>query len=144
MGEQRVREVASGAANKKEGGIKKRKRLKRKIPVANVFVQSTYNNTIVTVADLNGKVAAWSSSGAIGFKGAKKSTPYAAQKVVESVLEKLSDVGLKEVKIYIKGIGSGREAAARAFGAAGIGINLIKDITPIPHNGCRPKKPRRV
>lgn len=143
MGEQRVRE-SSAITPEKKPAIKKIKRIKKKLDVANVYVKSTYNNTLINVTDLSGKTVAWSSSGTVGFKGAKKATPYAAQKIVEDILTKLEGSGLKEVKIFVKGIGSGREAAVRAFATAGVAISLIKDVTPIPHNGCRPKKPRRV
>lgn len=142
MGEQRVREIAGAADEAKK--VSRKKRLKKKIDTANVYVKSTYNNTLVNVTDLSGRTIAWSSAGALGFKGAKKATPYAAQKIVESILEKMEGIGLKEVRIFVKGIGSGREAAVRAFGAAGLTISLIKDVTPVPHNGCRPRRPRRV
>ncbi len=109
-----------------------------------VFIQSTYNNTLVTVCDLQGNLLAWSSSGSLGFKGPKKATPYAASKIVETLVEKMKKIGLKEVDVFVKGIGSGREAAVRALASHGLIINTIKDITPIPHNGCRPRKVRRV
>ncbi len=142
MGEQRVKEISGGEEEVKKP--LKRKRIKKKLETANVYIKSTYNNTLVNVTDLNGRSVAISSAGAIGFKGAKKATPYAAQRVVEDVLEKLTDSGLREIHIFVKGIGSGREAAVRAFGAAGLTIASIKDVTPVPHNGCRPRKPRRV
>ena len=109
-----------------------------------VFIQATYNNTLVTIGDSQGNVLAWSSSGSLGFKGPKKATPYAASKIVETLAEKMKKVGLKEVDVFVKGIGSGREAAVRALAAHGFLINSIKDVTPIPHNGCRPRKVRRV
>lgn len=122
----------------------KKKPKKKFVTAGKVFVQATYNNTIVTVTDPNGAVIAWSSAGKMGFKGPKKSTPYAAGVTVRDVVERIRDVGLKTVDVFVRGVGSGREAAVRAFGAQGIAINAIKDITPIPHNGCRPPKVRRV
>ncbi|RJO59175.1 30S ribosomal protein S11 [Candidatus Parcubacteria bacterium] len=109
-----------------------------------VHIQATYNNTIVSISDLNGNVLGWSSAGSAGFKGPKKGTPYAAGIVVKNLLEKLREVGLKQVDVRVRGIGSGREAAIRALAGAGLSINGIKDITPIPHNGVRPPKVRRV
>ena len=107
-------------------------------------VQCTYNNTLVTFSDLGGKVLAWSSAGSLGFKGAKKATPYAATQIVNAASEKVAKYGLKEIEVYVKGVGSGREASIRALANNDFEITLIKDITPIPHNGCRPRKPRRV
>lgn len=109
-----------------------------------VYVQSTYNNTLVTVTDDGGNVLAASSAGALGFKGPKKATPYAASKVVETVINKIKKSGLRAVKVFVKGIGSGRESAVRALTTHGLDILSIKDVTPIPHNGCRPRKVRRV
>jgi len=109
-----------------------------------VFIQATYNNTLITIGDSRGNTLAWSSSGSLGFKGPKKATPYAASKIVETLAEKMKKVGLREVDVFVKGIGSGREAAVRALAAHGFIINSIKDETPIPHNGCRPRKVRRV
>ena len=116
----------------------------RQISQAKVFIQSTYNNTIVTVTDLQGNVLAWSSAGAVGFKGPKKATPFAASRVVEALVQKIKHFGIKEVAVFVKGVGSGRESAIRALANQGLEINSIKDVTPIPHNGCRPPKPRRV
>lgn len=107
------------------------------------FVQATYNNTIVSVADEGGNVLAWASAGALGFKGAKKATPYAASRVVETVIEKIKKSGLQDVVVYVKGIGSGRESAVRTI-ANGLNVISVSDVTPIPHNGCRPPKVRRV
>lgn len=109
-----------------------------------VYVQSTYNNTIITVADTKGAVIAWSSAGSLGFKGPKKATPYAASKTVETLMEKVKRAGLRDIDIFVKGVGSGRESAVRAFAAHGLNIISIKDTTPVPHNGCRPRKVRRV
>lgn len=122
----------------------KRKRKRKIITHAAVHVQATYNNTVVTLADLNGNAIAWASAGMAGFKGPKKSTPFAAGVIVRNLLERTKDIGLKEVDVFVKGVGSGRESAIRALSAAGISILSIKDVTPIPHNGPRPPKPRRV
>lgn len=107
-------------------------------------IQATFNNTIITITDLAGAAISWSSSGAIGFKGSKKSTPFAAQLASKDAAKKAIEQGVKEVEVHVKGPGSGRESAIRALQAAGLSINLIKDVTPIPHDGCRPPKRRRV
>jgi small subunit ribosomal protein S11 len=107
-------------------------------------IQATFNNTIVTIADGAGNVVAWASAGSVGFKGSRKSTPFAAQMASESAAQKSMAQGMKEVKVYVKGPGAGREAAIRSLQAAGLEITAIKDVTPIPHNGCRPRKRRRV
>ena len=109
-----------------------------------VYVQSTYNNTIITITDAKGAVIAWASAGALGFKGPKKATPYAASKTVETLMEKIKKAGLRDVDVFVKGVGGGRESAVRAFAAQGLNILSIKDVTPVPHNGCRPRKVRRV
>jgi small subunit ribosomal protein S11 len=109
-----------------------------------VYIQSTFNNTIVTITDKNGNVITWASSGTAGFKGTKKGTPFAAQQTANMAAKVASDYGVKEVSVYVKGPGSGRESAIRAIQAAGLEIKFIKDVTPIPHNGCRPPKKRRV
>ena len=109
-----------------------------------MFVQATFNNTIVTVTDLNGNAVSWASAGGLGFRGAKKSTPYAAQVTAETAAKKAIDFGLKEVHVFVKGPGVGRESAIRSLGNLGLMVRSIKDVTPIPHNGCRPKKTRRV
>ncbi|MCX6799569.1 MAG: 30S ribosomal protein S11 [Candidatus Falkowbacteria bacterium] len=108
------------------------------------FIKATYNNTIITITDLDGNVISWASTGMAGFKGPKKSTSYAAQIITRIASEKAKELGLQEVSIFINGVGTGREAAIRTFNSSGINVSLIKDVTPIPHNGCRPKKPRRV
>jgi len=123
---------------------KKKKKKKRIVPKGQIHIFSSYNNTIITITDLQGGSLAQGSAGQYGFKGPKKSTPYAAGVVLRETVEKVKECGLKEVAVYIKGIGSGRDGALRAITAAGLTITEIKDITPIPHNGCRPKKPRRV
>ncbi len=128
--------------------LKKKKAKKtrdRKVPIGKAYVKSTYNNTIVTLADINGNVLSWASAGIAGFKGPKKATPYAAQIIAKiAVIKAREDFGLKEVSVFVKGVGTGRESAIRALNANGLIITSIKDVTPIPHNGCRPKKPRRV
>jgi small subunit ribosomal protein S11 len=116
----------------------------RQIIKGKIYIQASYNNTIITVADEKGGVLAWSSAGSLGFKGPKKATPYAASKVVEAVLEKIKKTGFFEVEVFVSGIGSGRESAIRSLASHGLNIVSIKDITPIPHNGPRPKKVRRV
>jgi len=122
----------------------KKKKNKAKVTKGKIFINSTYNNTIVSVADMTGNILLWSSAGKIGFKGSKKSTPYAGQRTMEDVLARLRERGLVEIDVLIKGIGSGRESAVRALQGSGLNILSIKDQTPIPHGGVRPKKPRRV
>jgi small subunit ribosomal protein S11 len=107
-------------------------------------IKASYNNTLITITDQNGNVLCWSSAGICGFKGPKKATPYAAGVIVKNVIEKMKKFGVQEVDIFLKGVGSGRESAVRALHANGINVLTIKDVTPIPHGGCRPKKPRRV
>ena len=116
----------------------------KRIEKGKVYIRSTYNNTVVSITDNQGNVLAWSSSGSLGFRGPKKATPYAASKVVETLMEKCRKTGLREARVFVRGIGSGREAAIRALAAHGLDILSIQDITPIPHNGCRPRKVRRV
>ncbi len=123
---------------------KAKKEKKKNIAEGKVFIQATFNNTIVTITDLAGNAISWASAGALGFKGAKKSTPFAAQSTAESAGAKARDQGLREVVVFVKGPGVGSEAAIRAFGVLGIRVRSIKDVTPIPHNGCRPPKKRRV
>jgi len=121
-----------------------KKKEKKNIPEGIVHIQSTFNNTIVTIADLSGNVIAWSSSGMQGFKGSRKSTPFAAQMAAEDAVKKGKEHGLRSVQVYVKGPGSGRESALRALQTTGIRIVSIRDVTPVPHNGCRPPKRRRV
>jgi small subunit ribosomal protein S11 len=128
----------------KKGRKKSKKDAKKMVTIGQAFVKATYNNTIVTLTDLNGNVLSWASAGIAGFKGPKKSTPYAAQIITRIACEKAKDYGLKEVSAFVKGVGTGRESAVRALNANGLIVTSIKDITPIPHNGCRAKKPRRV
>lgn len=124
--------------------VKTKKKVKKTIKKGQAHIQATYNNTIVSLSDPQGNILGWSSAGLNGFKGAKKATPYAAGIVVRVAAEKVKDYGLSEVEVFVKGVGAGREAAIRALHANGLSISSIKDMTPIPHNGCRPKKPRRV
>jgi small subunit ribosomal protein S11 len=127
---------------------KKRTRAKkkavRKVSQGCAYIQATYNNTIVTFTDLNGNTLGWSSSGNCGFKGPKKSTPYAASIVVKKASENVAETGLKEINVFVKGVGSGRDSAIRALNANGFNVISIKDTTPLPHNGCRAPKPRRI
>ena len=123
---------------------KRSKKIKRQVSTGRAYIKATYNNTIVTLTDQNGNALSQCSAGQVGFKGPKKSTPYAAQSIIRKVVEKARDYGLKEVNVLVKGVGSGREAAIRALNANGLNVLTIKDVTPIPHNGCRAKKVRRV
>ena len=124
-------------------GTKKRKERKN-VPVGVAHIQSTFNNTVVTITDQTGNTISWSSSGVQGFKGSRKSTPFAAQLAGEDAAKKAMEHGMRSVEVYVKGPGAGREAALRALGSAGLQISIIRDVTPIPHNGCRPPKRRRV
>ena len=134
--------------NQKEEKPKEEKAVKKKVKKAIgngvAHIQSTFNNTIVTITDSTGNVVAWSSAGSAGFKGSRKGTPFAAQMAAESAAKKALDAGVKKIGVYVKGPGAGREAAIRALQAIGLEIDLIRDVTPIPHNGCRPPKRRRV
>lgn len=125
-------------------GKKKKKKIQKNIVSGRAYISATYNNTIVTLTDQKGDVISWASAGNCGFKGPKKATPYAAQIIVKKAVDAAKEYGLKEVSVFIKGVGTGRESAARALNANGLNILSIKDMTPIPHNGCRPRKPRRV
>jgi small subunit ribosomal protein S11 len=125
-------------------GTKTKKKVRRNVGPGIAHIQSTFNNTVCTITDLNGNAVAWSSAGARGFKGSRKSTPFAAQLASEEAARKAQDVGVSSVAIFIKGPGAGRESALRAFQNVGIRVTLIRDVTPIPHNGCRPPKRRRV
>ena len=123
---------------------KGRKKERRNVPTGVAHIQSTFNNTIVTITDPQGNVVAWSSAGATGLKGSRKGTPFAAGLAAEAAARKAIEHGVKQVEVYVKGPGAGREAAIRSLQAAGLEVNLIRDVTPIPHNGCRPPKRRRV
>ncbi len=124
--------------------VDKRRRERKNIEKGAVHIQSTFNNTIVTITDVNGNAISWASAGELGFKGSRKSTPFAAQSASETAAKAAVEHGLKSVEVYVKGPGSGRESAIRALETCGLQITLIKDVTPIPHNGCRPPKRRRV
>ncbi len=121
-----------------------KRRVKKNIEKGAAHISSTFNNTIVTITDLAGNAISWASAGGLGFRGSRKSTPYAAQMAAETAAKAAMEHGLKTIEVYVKGPGAGREAAIRALQAAGLEINMIKDVTPIPHNGCRPPKRRRV
>lgn len=138
--------ATTNSSNDKSSSVSKPKKKKnlRQVPRGNAYIQATYNNTIITITDPQGGVLGWSSSGVTGFKGPKKSTPYAASVVVKNLLNKIVDYGVKEVNVFVKGIGGGRESAIRALHSNGLNVLSISDITPIPHNGCRPPKRRRV
>ncbi|HLW22610.1 MAG TPA: 30S ribosomal protein S11 [Sphaerochaetaceae bacterium] len=123
---------------------KAKRRVKKTVYEGNVYIQATFNNTIVTVTDLSGNAVSWASAGGLGFRGAKKSTPYAAQTAAETAAKKAMDYGLREVNVFVKGPGVGRESAIRSLGVLGLKVRSIRDVTPIPHNGCRPRKTRRV
>ncbi len=142
--EKAVDTPAESVSKTEEGAVKKAKKNKRQILKGRASIQCTYNNTIVSIADLNGAILGWSSSGHLSFKGAKKSTPYAATQVVADVTEKVKKYGVSELEVFVKGVGSGREASIRALANNGFNLVTIKDITPIPHNGCRPRRPRRI
>ncbi len=127
-------------AHKKRTG----KKVKKNIYSGSAHIQTTFNNTIVSITDQSGNVVSWSSAGSLGFKGSRKGTPFAAQMASEAAAKKAMEMGLKQVDVYVKGPGAGRETAIRALQAVGLEITLIKDVTPVPHNGCRPPKRRRV
>jgi small subunit ribosomal protein S11 len=139
-------------AKQQEGGGKaagteapvRRKKAKRLVSEGVLHIHSTFNNTIITVSDPQGNVLVWSSAGSCGFKGSRKGTPFAAQVAAEAAARKAAEMGMRHVQVYVKGPGSGRESALRSLQAAGFTVSIIKDVTPIPHNGCRPPKRRRV
>jgi small subunit ribosomal protein S11 len=122
----------------------RRRRARRNVPEGVAHVHATFNNTIVTITDPQGQVVAWSSAGSVGFKGSRKGTPFAAQMAAEAAARKVAEFGMRTVVVYVKGPGGGRESAVRALQGAGLNVSSIKDVTPIPHNGCRPPKRRRV
>lgn len=147
MGKKRIVTVQGEVTeDSQKTDIKKDKKKKKlqEISRANFYIRVSYNNTSITVTDENGNVLAWATAGSAGFKGPRKATPYAATRVVDILAEKLEKINLKSVNIYVSGIGSGRDSAIRALGNKGLNIVSIKDITPMPHNGCRPPKIRRV
>lgn len=124
--------------------VRKKRKERKNIEKGQAYIQSSFNNTLVTLTDMSGNAISWCSAGSLGFKGSKKSTPFAAQQAAEEAAKTAMDQGLKTVEVYVKGPGAGRDAAIRALGAAGLQVVMIKDVTPIPHNGCRPPKRRRV
>ena len=132
------------AAKTQKRATTRRRRERKNIEKGAVHIQSTFNNTIVTITDVQGNAISWASSGELGFRGSRKSTPFAAQTAAETAAKAAMEHGLKSVEVYVKGPGAGREAAIRALQAVGLEVNMIKDVTPIPHNGCRPPKRRRV
>jgi small subunit ribosomal protein S11 len=124
--------------------VSRKKKVRKNIPEGVVNIYSTFNNTIVTIADPQGNTVAWASAGSVGLKGSRKGTPFAAQMAAESAARKAADAGMRSVQVHVKGPGAGRESALRALQSAGFAVSLIRDVTPIPHNGCRPPKRRRV
>ena len=126
------------------GKARPRRRERKYVPRGRAYVHSTFNNTLITLTDLDGNVLSWGSSGIVGFKGSRKGTAFAAQRAADTAARKAMDHGVREVEVFIKGPGAGREAAIRSIQAAGINVTSIRDVTPIPHNGCRPPKRRRV
>ncbi len=141
MGKKRI---ATAESTDKEGASKAAASSKRRVDAGRLYVQSTYNNTKLLLTDAKGNTLAWSSSGSLGFKGAKKGTPFAAAKVGELLADKATGMGMKEISVIVRGVGSGRESAIRSFITKGINVGSIKDATPVPHNGPKPPKPRRV
>lgn len=127
-----------------EAEVRKKKRAKKSVPSGIVYIHATFNNTLVTITDMQGNVVSWSSSGCNGFKGSRKSTPFAAQVAAGKAAEAAVECGMRSAQVLLKGPGSGRESALRALQGAGIAVSVIKDITPVPHNGCRAEKRRRV
>jgi small subunit ribosomal protein S11 len=140
MSEQEVKTIARAAAPAKG----KKKKARKQVSTGCAYVQATFNNTIVTITDQEGNVLSWSSAGHCGFRGPKKATPYAASVIVKDAIDRIQDVGLKEVNVFVRGVGQGRESAVRALNTQGLNVLSIKDVTPIPHNGCRAKRQRKV
>lgn len=136
--------ATKAVANRKTTSPARRRRERKNIDRGAVHIQSTFNNTIVTITDVQGNSISWASAGGLGFRGSRKSTPFAAQMAAETAAKAAMEHGMKSVEVFVKGPGAGREAAIRALQAAGLEVNMIKDVTPIPHNGCRPPKRRRV
>ncbi|MFA6131607.1 MAG: 30S ribosomal protein S11 [Patescibacteria group bacterium] len=138
----KTEEVVEGKAKAPAKRLKKK--IVRQVPHGRAYIQATFNNTIVTLTDLNGNAIAWASSGHCGFKGPKKATPYAAGIVVKAAAEKAAPTGLHEVNVFVRGVGAGRDASVRALNANGLNVLSIQDVTALPHNGCRPPRPRRI
>lgn len=124
--------------------VSKQKKVKKNIPTGYAYIQASFNNTLITITDQNGNAVSWCSAGSKGFRGSRKSTPFAAQIAAQDAAQKAADHGMRSVGVFVKGPGGGREAAVRALQGAGLKITMIRDVTPIPHNGCRPPKKRRV
>lgn len=143
MGEQKVKTLAGDEVQAPQTAAPGKRKTKR-LPKGRICITSTYNNTIITLTDPAGAVLTWASAGMIGFKGSKKSTPYAAQRTMEEIIRRMKDMGVEEVEILIRGVGTGRESAVRALTGSGIAVRTIRDRTPTPHGGVRPKKARRV
>jgi len=141
MAAAKTKTAVKGAA---KGKVKLRKKEKKNIAVGQAHIKSTFNNTIISITDPSGAVISWSSAGQVGFKGSRKSTPFAAQMAAEAAARRAQEHGLKKVDVFVKGPGSGRETAIRSLQAAGLEVGAISDVTPMAHNGCRPPKPRRV
>lgn len=131
-------------ASPKKGATRTKRRERKNIERGAAHIQSTFNNTIITITDVKGNAISWASAGGLGFRGSRKSTPFAAQTAAETAARAAMEHGMKTVEVYVKGPGSGREAAIRALQATGLDVNMIKDVTPVPHNGCRPPKRRRI
>ncbi len=145
MGSTKTQDTNALPEEKKEASKPvKKKRNKKQVQIGIVHIQSTFNNTLITITDMSGNTLSWSSSGSKGFKGSRKSTPFAAQLAAEDAARKAMEYGLKTVSVFVKGPGAGRESALRAIAQTGLRVTLIRDVTPIPHNGCRPPKRRRV
>lgn len=136
--------MAEAAKKAREAKTARKRRTRKNIAEGVAHIHSTFNNTIISITDPQGNVVAWSSAGAIGFKGSRKGTPFAAQQAADNAARKAADHGMRSIQVYVKGPGSGRESALRSLQSAGLHVTLIKDVTPIPHNGCRPPKRRRV
>ena len=136
--------MAEASKRAREAKTARKRRVRKNIAEGVAHIHSTFNNTIISITDTQGNVVAWSSAGAIGFKGSRKGTPFAAQQAADNAARKAADHGMRSIQVYVKGPGSGRESALRSLQSAGLHVNLIKDVTPIPHNGCRPPKRRRV
>jgi small subunit ribosomal protein S11 len=144
MAEKKVEAPEAGAEKAEKKAPKRKKKVKKNVPVGVAHVSATFNNTIITITDPAGNVLSWSTSGAKGFKGSRKSTPFAAQIAAEDAVRKAMEHGVRALTVLVKGPGSGRESALRAIANTGIRVTSIRDVTPIPHNGCRPPKKRRV
>jgi len=145
MGNTKLQEISAAPEEKKEAAkTPKKKKSRKQVPLGVVHIQSTFNNTIITITDMSGNTVAWATAGSRGFKGSRKSTPFAAQLAAEEAARKAVEHGMKSVSVVVKGPGAGRESALRAVAQAGLRVTTIRDVTPIPHNGCRPAKRRRV